>query len=68
MLMNNNNPHDGAMVKKEAEKLGIIAIESDAPLSVDILRDAITVIKAANIDFQKVAKQAACERLKAKYL
>lgn len=68
MLMNNNNPHDGAMVKKEAEKLGIIAIESDAPLSVDILRNAINAIKTANIDFKKVAKQAACERQGAKCL
>ena len=51
------NKTDRAALQKEIEDLGIINIEADGPLTVDILRDVIQVVKDIDIDFDKIAKQ-----------
>ena len=51
------NKTDRAVLQKEIEALGIINIEADGPLTVDILRDVIQAVKDIDIDFDKIAKQ-----------
>ena len=51
-------------LKKEIEELGIINIEADGPLTIDILRDVIQAVKDIDLDFDKIAKQTE-ERKKA---
>nr|DAK69398.1 MAG TPA: hypothetical protein [Caudoviricetes sp.] len=51
------NKTDRAALQKEMEALGIINIEADVPLTVDILRDVIQVVKDIDLDFDKIAKQ-----------
>jgi|GEM_PF-5898880 hypothetical protein len=48
---------DIVALQKEIEELGIINIEADEPLTVDILRDVIQVVKDIDLDFDKIAKQ-----------
>ena len=51
------NKTDRAALQKEIEALGIINIEADGPLTVDILRDVIQAVKDIDLDFDKIAKQ-----------
>ena len=51
------NNTDRAALQKEIEALGIINIEADGPLTVDILRDVIQAVKDIDLDFDKIAKQ-----------
>jgi len=45
------NKTDSAALQKEIKALGIINIEADGSLTVDILRDVIQVVKDIDLDF-----------------
>lgn len=56
-----NNTHLEKL-QRDMKELGIINVEVSGNLTIDLLEDAVQVVKEVNIDFNKFAQQMEEER------
>ncbi|MGP1459512.1 MAG: hypothetical protein ACTTKL_09410 [Treponema sp.] len=49
-------------LQRDMKELGIINVEVSGNLTIDLLEDAVQVVKEVNIDFNKFAQQMEEER------
>ena len=45
-------------LQKEMKSLGILNIEADGDLSIDLISDAIDAVKETNLNFKELAEQS----------